>query len=88
MEGFCSEIVEEIKAAKNEAELIKVIGNSLSGLRHKQNSFNESGYIMNMIASLRASHPTGDHSTDIIDNIELAIAIFKQFQIERKERIF
>ena len=88
MEAFCSEIVAEIKAAQNEAELIKVIGNSMSELRHKQNSFNESGYIMNMIASLRATYPIGDHSTEIIENIKLAIAIFREFQRERKERIF
>jgi hypothetical protein len=79
MEAFCREIVSEIRTAKNEKDLIWVIGNSLSLLRRERKSYNEEGYIMNMIASLRATD-TSDTSSESNDNIRLAIRIFKQFQ--------
>jgi hypothetical protein len=72
--------------AKDEADLIHVISASLSRLRKERNSFNDTGYIMNMIASLRAMN-TNDLSTGSIDNIKLATAIFRQLQVKRR-RIF
>jgi hypothetical protein len=86
MEAFCREIMEAIKGAKNEMELIKVISNSMSQLRKERNSFNERGYLMNMIASLRATS-NSNLPIDTLNNITLAIAIFRQFQRERKEPI-
>ena len=87
MEAFCSEVVSGIKDAKSEAELIKVIGDSLARLRKERNSFNERGYVMNMILSLQAMDK--QHvSVEALDNIRLAIAIFKQLQKEIRERIF
>lgn len=87
MEAFCTKIITEIKTAESEAELIKVIGNSMSLLRKERHSFNESGYVMNMIVALRSSNPS-DLSPATFDNINLAIAIFRQLQKESRERIF
>lgn len=86
MEAFCNEIVAEIKAAKNETELIKVIGHSMSQLRRDRNIYNESGYIMNMIVSLRTIEASGSPS-DTQNNLRLAIAIFRELQKENRERI-
>lgn len=86
MESFCNEIMKEIKAAESETELIKVIGSSMSQFRKERNSFNESGYIMNMIVALRATNPN-DLSPETLNNIKLAIAIFRQFQSKSRERI-
>ena len=83
METFCKETIADIKMAKDEADLIHVISASLSRLRKERNSFNETGYIMNMIASLRAMN-TSDLSTASVDNIKLATAIFRQLKIERR----
>ena len=85
MEAFCGEIIIEIKAAKSEAELIRVIGNSISQFRKGRT--NESGYTMNMIVALRAMNPDG-LSEQTLSNIKLAIGIFRQFQKDRKEQIF
>lgn len=73
--------------AKDEADLIHVISASLSRLRKERNSFNETGYIMNMIVSLRAMS-TSDLSTGSVDNIKLATAIFRQLQNQSQQRIF
>lgn len=72
--------------AKDEADLIHVISASLSRLRKERNSFNETGYIMNMIVSLRAMS-TSDLSKGSIENIKLATAIFRQLQ-SQSQRIF
>lgn len=87
MEAFCNEVVTEIKRAESEVELISVIGNSLSRLRKERNSFNERGYIVNMIVSLQAMD-TQYVSVEALDNVRLAIAIFRQLQKEIRERIF
>lgn len=86
MEAFCSEIVAEIKTAKSETELINVISHSMSQLRKERNSYNESAYIMNMIVSLRCTNPE-DLAPETLNNINLAIAIFRQFQKESPIRI-
>jgi len=86
MEAFCNEIVAEIKAAKNETELIKVIGHSMSQLRRDRNSYNETGYIMNMIVSLGTMEASGSPS-DTQSNLRLAIAIFRELQKDNRERI-
>jgi hypothetical protein len=90
MEIFCNEIIAEIKTAKSETELIRVIAHSLTQLRNERNSFNEEGYMMNMIVSLRALKAAyvGDNSPEFINNIQLAIAIFRQFQKDYPQRLF
>jgi hypothetical protein len=88
MEAFCNEIIEEIRAAESEKELIAVIGNSMLLLRKQRHSFNEAGYILNMIASLRAIQSTGVHTPQVREMITLAIDIFRQLQKERREQIF
>lgn len=87
METFCGATITDIKMAKDEADLIRVISASLSRLRKERNSFNETGYIMNMIVSLRAMN-TSDLSTGSMDNIKLATAIFQQLQSGSRQRIF
>ena len=87
MEAFCTQIITDIKAAKSETEVIKVIANSMSVFRKERRSFNESGYLMNMIVALRTTNPN-DLSTGTLDNINLAVAIFRQLQKESRERIF
>jgi hypothetical protein len=72
--------------ARDEADLIHVISASLSRLRKERNSFNETGYILNMIVSLRAMN-TGDLSRGAVDNIKLATAIFRQLQSDSRRRI-
>jgi len=86
MEDYCQEILDEIKTAKNESELIQVISSSISQLRKEKKSYNEAGYIMNMLASLR-SRDNHDPSTGTVNNIQLAIAIFRKLQQEKPERI-
>ena len=82
MEAFCKEVIAEIRTAKNETDLIRVIGNSMTQLRTVRNSFNEDGYIINMIVSLRALKAASAqaNSHESVNNIQLAIAIFRQFQ--------
>lgn len=87
MQDFCNEIVEQIKASRDERDLIQVINNSMWLLRKERNSFNEAGYVMNMIVSLRAVLPETS-STRVTNNTKLAIAIFRQLQQERQGHIF
>jgi hypothetical protein len=87
METYCNDVIAEILAVQSEAELIKVISESTSRLRRIRNPFNEYGYLMNMIVSLRAMDQKG-LPKESIDNITLAIAIFRQIQKDNKERIF
>jgi len=86
METFCREMVSEIKTAPNERDLIRIIGNSMHRLRIEKNSFNESGYIINMIAALRTATPM-DTTSQTFDNIRPAIEIFRQFQRSNPGRI-
>jgi hypothetical protein len=88
MEAFCGEIISEIKTAKSEKEVITVIASSMSQLRRKRNSFNESGFILNMIAALSANQRTEADSNEPAQNVKLAIDIFGQFQKEGRGRIF
>jgi hypothetical protein len=86
MEIFCREMVTKIKSVKSEAELIKVVSGSMSEFRANRNSFNETGYIMNMIAFLRTIEQE-PHSIQTLNNVKLAIAAFRQLQKENRERI-
>jgi hypothetical protein len=87
MVSFCNEVVNEIKAASDETALVGVIRSSMSRFRNERNSFNDDGYIMNMIVSLRSSERE-TLSSRSIDNIRIAIAIFKKFQHDNPSRIF
>jgi len=84
MQTFCDTIVADIKAAKNEGEVIRVISYAMSRIRLDRN--NEFSYIMNIIASLRSSDATAI-SGEAQLNIKLAIAIFTQFHKENLQRI-
>lgn len=86
MEVFTTEIITHILAASNEDELIRVISNSMSQLRRRK-TFNESGYFMHMIVCLRSIN-TDDLPPAAMDNIKLAMAIFRQFQKDSREPIF
>jgi hypothetical protein len=86
MEDYCKEIIDDIQTAKDESELIRVIGSSMTQLRKEKKSYNEAGYIMNMIASLRARDTQGP-SMETLSNVQLAIAIFRQLQKENPERV-
>lgn len=85
MVNFCDQIVREIKASKNEAELIKIISSSLHRLQSSGNH-NEEGYIMKMIVSLRALSVEG-LPAETLNNVKLATAIFRQFQQGKPVRI-
>jgi hypothetical protein len=87
MEKFCKQTISDIKMATDEAELIHVIRASLSSLRIERRSFNESGFITNMIVSLRTTDKTG-LSSECLEKIKLAGAIFRQLQNERRSPIF
>lgn len=87
MEDYCREVIDEIKTAKSESELIQVISSSMSQLRREKRSYNEAGYIMNMLASLRANDTHQHPSMATRNNIQLAIAIFRQLQKEKPERV-
>jgi len=84
MKTFCSTVTMEIKAAKGEFDLIKVIGNSMYQLRKERTSFNESMYLMSMIINLRTINPN-EVTEETRQNIKLAIAIFRQFQNDNAE---
>lgn len=87
MEDFSHEVIANIKSANDEEELIRVIGNSMSQLRKQRKSADESRYLLHMIVCLRAME-TKELPLAAADNIKLAMAIFKQFQKERREAIF
>ena len=84
MQTFCDDIVADIKAAKNEGEVIKAISYAMSRIRLERN--NEFNYLMNVIASLRNIDPTAI-SGEAQLNIKLAIAIFTQFDKGNLQRI-
>jgi hypothetical protein len=87
MVAFCTEIVDEIKRAESEKDLIDVITNSMTKLRRVRNSFNEAGFMMNMIVTLRTVQP--EHvSARALNNVKLAIAIFRQFQKDNPGNVF
>jgi len=86
MEAFSQEVIGNIKNANNEEELIWIISNSMSQLR-KKGTFNEPRYIMHMIISLRAMTTNG-LSVNSINNIRLAMAMFRQLQKDSREPIF
>ena len=89
MEAFCKEVIAKIKTANSEHDLIRIIGNSMTQLRTVRKSFNENGYIMHMIVSLRALKATYLESKSPEPfNIQLAIAIFRQFQKKDPSLLF
>ena len=82
MEAFCSQIIDNIKVADGEQELISIISNSLQQLRYERHSFNEEAYILNMIVSLRSLRASSiqSDSPEALNNMLLALGIFRQFQ--------
>ena len=40
MQAFCNQIIDDIKVADSEQDLIRIIGTSLRQLRKERNSFN------------------------------------------------
>jgi hypothetical protein len=87
MEDFSIEVIANIKSANDEAELIRVISNSMSQLRKQRKSFDESRYLLHMIVCLRATEKN-ELSSTAASNIKLAMAIFRQFQKASREGIF
>lgn len=87
MQDFCNNIIDRIKQAENEKDLIQVINDSMWMLRRQRNSFNEAGYIMNMIVSLRSVSDEAS-SAAVINNTRLAAAIFRQLQREHQGNVF
>ena len=84
MQTFCSDIVADIMAAKNEGEVIKAISYAMSRIRRNRND--EFSCLKSVITSLRAIDPTGI-SGEVQLNVKLAIAIFRQFHKEDLQRI-
>ena len=84
MQTFCDDIVADIKAAKNEGEVIKAISYAMSRIRRDRN--NEFNYLMNVITSLRNIDPAAI-SGEAQLNVKLAIAIFTQFHKGNLQRI-
>jgi len=82
MQAFCNQIIDDIKVANSEQDLIRIIGNSLRQVRNERNSFNEEVYILNMIVTLRSTRALSleRDSPDTLNNILLAINIFREFQ--------
>jgi hypothetical protein len=87
MEDFSIEVIADIKSASDEAELIRVINHSMSQLRKRQKSFDESRYLLHLIACLSATEKK-ELSPTAADNINLAMAIFKQFQRASRGNFF
>jgi hypothetical protein len=87
MEDFSIEVLSYIKRANDEDELIRVISNSMSQLRKKRRSFDESRYLLHMIVCLSTAEKK-ELSPTASGNIKLAIAIFKQFQKMSRGGIF
>ena len=82
MQAFCNQIIDDIKVANSEQDLIRIIGNSLRQLRNERSSFNEQAYILNMIVTLRSTRALSlkSDSPDSLNNILIAINIFREFQ--------
>ena len=87
MEDFSIEVIANIKSANDEEGLIRVISNSMSQLRKQRKSFDESRYLLHMIVCLRATDKN-ELSPIASNNINLAMAIFKQFRKTSREVIF
>lgn len=87
MVSFCNNVIHEIKTAGDETELVRVIRRSMTRFRNERRSFNDEAYVMNMIVSLKSSEQQ-PLSANSLDNIKIAIAIFRQFQSEIPTRIF
>jgi hypothetical protein len=84
MKTFCNEVVADIRAAKNEAELIKVISYSMSRIRQDKNPEHEFRYINDIIGALRDIEMAAAQESP--NSIKLAIAILRQFLKENSER--
>jgi len=82
MQAFCNQIISDIKVADSEQDLIRIIGNSFRQLRNERKTFNEEVYILNMIVTLRSTRALSleSDSPDTLNNILLAINIFREFQ--------
>ena len=87
MEDFSNEVIANIKSAIDEVELIRVISHSMSQLRKQRKSFDESRYLLHMIVCLRATEKN-ELTPTAASNINLAMAIFKQFQKASRENFF
>jgi len=83
MVSFSDGVINEIKRASAETELRNIVENSFSRLREKQ-IFNESGYIMNMIVSLRSINTEG-LSPEIIRNVNVGIVLFREYRRKREQ---
>ena len=83
MVSFSNGVINEIKRASTETELKTIVENSFSQLKEKQ-IFNESGYIMNMIVSLRSINTEG-LSPEIIHNVNVGIVLFREYRRKREQ---
>ena len=87
MEDFSNDVIANIKSANDEAELIRVINDSMWHLRKQRKSVDESRYLLHLIVCLSATD-TNDLRPSTANNIKLAMTIFKQFQKENPASIF
>ena len=87
MEDFTGEVIANIKSARDEGELIRVISNSISQLRKQRKWYDESRFLLHMIVCLRAAEKS-ELSPTAANNIKLATDIFRQFKKENPAGIF
>ena len=86
MVSFSEGVINEIKSASTETDVKTVVEGSFSRLKDVQ-IFNESRYVMNMIICLRSMKTEGLES-EVINNLNAALELFRQYKMKNHARLF
>jgi hypothetical protein len=86
MVAFCDEIVSEIKAAANDAQVRDVVTDSVTRFRMKSNR-NVANYLTYVIVTLQAAK--GDElPSEIVNKINTAVDLFRDYRSRNPEYFF
>ena len=87
MVGSFEEVIEEIKSAGNESELMSAIDDFLSRVRERNNLYSEAGNILNMIISLRVA-AAENLSEQALKNVRVALEVLRQYREQSPRSLF
>ena len=87
MVGSFEEVIEEIKSAGNESELMSAIDHFLSRVRERNNLYSEAGNILNMIISLRVA-AVENLSEQALKNVRVALEVLRQYREQSPRSLF
>jgi len=79
MVNFCNSVIQEIRLAQNEQEVVKTIDDSFSQLEAMSPNGPGSNYILNMIINLQVTLAE-TLSDEARQNVKTALKIFRQYQ--------